>query len=56
MKRIGRDEPLTSMKVKGENPYDAYGTEVPNTIPGNKGYWSARLLDVLAMSRELGKL
>lgn len=44
-KRIGRDELLTSMKVKGENPYDAYGTEVPNTIPGSKGYWSARLLD-----------
>ena len=32
-----------------------YGTEVPNTIPGSKGYWSSRLLDVLAMSRELGK-
>ena len=43
------------MKVKGENPYDAYGTELPNTIPGSKGYWSARLLDALAMSRELGK-
>lgn len=43
------------MKVKGENPYDAYGAEVPNTIPGSKGYWSAHLLDVSAMSRELGK-
>jgi len=41
------------MKVKGENPYDAYGTKLPNTIPGSN--WSVRLLDVLAMSRELGK-
>ena len=32
-----------------------YGTEVPNAIPGSKGYWSSRLLDVLAMSHELGK-
>ena len=33
----------------------AIGTYVPNTVPASKSYWKARLLDVLAMSRELGK-
>ena len=54
-RRTGRDVPMTSESIKRQNPYDMYGTDVPNTIPGSKGYWSSRLLDVLAMSRELGK-
>lgn len=37
-RRTGRDEPLTSDNVKRENPYEVYGTEVPNTITGRKGY------------------
>ena len=33
------------------NPYAVYGTSVPITIPGSKGYLSSRLLDLLAMSK-----
>ena len=35
--------------------YQQYGTQVPNTIPGSKSYWSSKLLEVLEMSAELGK-
>ena len=35
--------------------YDKYGQEVPNSIPGCKSYWSSKLLNLLAMSRELGQ-
>ena len=31
------------------------GQYVPRSVPASKSYWKARLLDVLAMSRELGK-
>ena len=27
---------------------------MPRNVPGSKGYWKSKLLDVLAMSRELG--
>lgn len=36
------------------NCYARYGTIVPNTIPGCKSYWTSRLLDLMAMSKELG--
>ena len=42
-------------KRKGKNDGSGIGVYVPNTIPASKSYWKARLLDVLVMSRELGK-
>ena len=42
-------------KHKGQNSGPGISAYVPNTIPTSKSYWKARLLDVLAMSRELGK-
>lgn len=58
-RRSVSDGALTVQHVKNEteskNPYDAYGKDIPTTVPGSKGFWSSRLLDVLAMSRELGK-
>ena len=38
-----------------DNPYARYGVQVPITIQGSKAYWSARLLDLLAMSNALGQ-
>ena len=42
-------------KHNGQNAGPGIGAYVPNSIPASKSYWKARLLDVLAMSRELGK-
>ncbi len=37
------------------NPYDRYGTDVTRSITGSKSYWSSKLLDLLAMTREFGQ-
>ena len=42
-------EPLNASKVKVNDPYVRYGTEVPRTIPGSAQYWRAFGLDLTAM-------
>lgn len=42
-------------KHEGKNNGPGIGAYVPDTVPASKSYWKAWLLDVLAMTRELGK-
>ena len=37
------------------NPYYQYGTYVPSKLVGTRSYWASRHLDLIAMSRDLGK-
>ena len=36
------------------DPYAAYGTEVPRSIPGSKQYWKSFGLDLVAMTEQRG--
>ena len=36
------------------DPYAAYGTEVPHSIPGSKQYWKSFGLDLVAMTEQRG--
>ena len=57
-KRLRKSDDLTKERyedLKQHDPYNIYGTDMPTTIPGTKGYWSSKLLDLLAMSSELKK-
>ena len=47
-------EPLNASKVKVNDPYVRYGTEVPRTIPGSAQYWRAFGLDLIAMVEQRG--
>ena len=54
----GRVDDLTAgnMLDKSSNSfYDKLGQIVPAQITGSRSYWSSKLLDLLAMSRKLGK-
>lgn len=59
MKRQAVVEKVTAGDVKkaksADSPYDQYGKDVPVTIPGSKGYWSSRLMDLLAMTDHFGQ-
>ena len=46
---------LTSSKLKGGSFYDKLCNIVLVTIAGFLGYWNSELLDLLALSRKLGK-
>ena len=48
------DEPLNASKVKVNNPYARYGTDVPRNIPGSAQYWRAFGLDLIAMVEQQG--
>ena len=47
-------EPLNASKVKDNDPYAKYGTEVPRSIPGSAQYWKAFGLDLIAMVQGRG--
>ena len=38
-----------------KNPYARFGAYVPSNMVGTRSYWSSRHLDLIAMSRKLGK-
>ena len=54
-KRTDRTDDLTSFKLKDGSFYDKLGTIVPTTLTGSRSYWNSKLLDLLALSRKLGK-
>ena len=54
-KRQNRTDNLTSSKLKEETFYDKLGNIVPATITGSRSYWNSKLLDLLAISKKLGK-
>ena len=47
-------EPLNASKVKVNDPYARYGTEVPRNIPGSAQYWRSFGLDLIAMVEQRG--
>ena len=47
---------LASFTLKDGSFYDTLGTSVPTTITGSRSYRNSKLLDILALSRTLGKL
>ena len=54
----GRVDDLTAGNMRDKNSnsfYDKLGQIVPAQITGSRSYWSSKLLDLLAMSRKLGK-
>eukprot|EP00112_Aurelia_sp_Birch-Aquarium-sp1_P021169 Seg5623.2 transcript_id=Seg5623.2/GoldUCD/mRNA.D3Y31 product="hypothetical protein" protein_id=Seg5623.2/GoldUCD/D3Y31 len=54
----GRVDDLTAGNMRDKNSnsfYDKLGHIVPAQITGSRSYWSSKLLDLLAMSRKLGK-
>ena len=54
----GRVDSLTAGNMCDMNInsfYDKLGQIVPAQITGSRSYWSGKLLDLLAMSRKLGK-
>ena len=54
-KRNSRTDNLTSCKLQDQSFYEKLGNVVPTTITGSRSYWNSKLLDLLALSRKLGK-
>ena len=54
-KRIHRTDELTSSKLQDGSVYDTLGNILPATISGSCTYWNSKVLDLLAVSRKLGK-
>ena len=54
-KRKDRTDNLTSCKLQDGTFYDKLGNIVPATITGSRSNWNSKLLDLLALSRKLGK-
>ena len=49
-------ESLDAGKVKSQDPYSIYGSQVPRVIPGSKQYWKSFGLDLVAFVQQQGLL
>ena len=47
-------ESLDAGKVKSQDPYAIYGTQVPRVVPGSKQYWKTFGLDLVAFVQQRG--
>ena len=47
-------ESLDAGKVKTQDPYTIYGSQVPRVIPGSKQYWKSFGLDLVAFVQQRG--
>ena len=47
-------ESLDAGKVKSQNPYAIYGSQVPRIIPGSKQYWESFGLNLVFLYNSVG--
>ena len=52
--RLVASKSLDARKVKSQDPYAIYGSQVPFVIPGSKQYWKSFGLDLVAFVQQRG--